>query len=114
MATEHTEAPTRLLVESQAPRDSDPGSRFLRSACHLATAGTSTVVLLIDDGVTAATGGRPEVAEVVAAGGRVWADETSLDRRAIPAAELAAGIEAVNLDKVTPLLVDPKVRVVWH
>jgi sulfur relay (sulfurtransferase) DsrF/TusC family protein len=114
MATEQTEAPTQLLVESQAPRDLAPGSGFLRAAWHLAAGGTPTVVLLIDDGVAAATGGRPDVADVVAAGGRVWADEASLEQRAIPVAQLSPGVEAVDLDKVTPLLVGPDVRVVWH
>jgi DsrE/DsrF-like family len=104
----------QLLIESQAWRERAGGSRFLRTAKHLADAGTQTVVFLIDDGVSSALGTRSELAAAIEAGASVWADEESLAEREISVGELAPGVVAAGLDKVAPLLFDPDVKVVWH
>lgn len=119
MRTQHAEAvklekPAQLLIESQSLPEPGAGCRFLRAARHLATAGTPTVVFLIDDGVSCAVGFQPEVARAVKAGASVWADDASLAERAILVGDLAPGVVAAGLDRVTPLLHDPAVRVVWH
>lgn len=105
---------TQLLIESQGAPDPARGSRCLRMARHLATAGTETVVFLLDDGVGAAVGSHPELSDAVEAGACVWADEESLAERAISVDQLVPGVLAVGLTKVAPMLFDPAVKVVWH
>jgi hypothetical protein len=72
------------------------------------------VVFLIDDGVAAAVGAHPDVARILALGGSVWADDVSLGEHGLAASELAPGVMMADLGKVTSLLFDPAVRVVWH
>ena len=104
----------QLLIESQGPA-SDGESRFLRAAGHLAATGSSTVVFLTDDGVTSALAFQSaEVDRVVRAGASVWADQVSLTERDIQADQLASGVVPTDLDKITPLLFAPDVKVVWH
>lgn len=107
-------APARFLVESQGPPAPGTVSRFLHCARHLATEGTPTDVLLIDDGVDFAVDAPNEVAGVLDAGGRVWADDVSLSERGIKTGELATGVVVVDLDAVAEALFNPVVRVVWH
>lgn len=109
-----SEVPAQFLVESQGPPSPGTVSRFLRAARHLADARTPTDVFLIDDGVGFAVDAAAEVAGVLDAGGRVWADEVSLSERGIDAGELAAGVLVAGLDTVAESLFDPAVRVVWH
>ncbi|HEX5116357.1 MAG TPA: DsrE family protein [Pseudonocardiaceae bacterium] len=106
-----TEVPALFLVESQG----GTVSRFLRTARHLAAAmRTPTDVFLIDDGVSLAVDASSDVAGVLGAGGRVWADVVSLSERGIKADELAPGVVVTGLDAVAEPLFDPAVRVVWH
>lgn len=108
------ESAAHLFIESQDWRESRSAYRFLHSAHQILAAGTPTVVLLIDDGVAAAVGARPEVTRIIDAGGRVAADRTSLVERDIAVGALSPGVEAADLGTVAPLLFDPDVRVVWH
>lgn len=122
MRTEHVarepsaerEVPAQLLVESQCQPENGTTNHFLRAAQHLAEGGTRTVVFLVDDGISCAVGPDSAAAAVVAAGANVWADDVSLDQRAVSVDQLTAGVLPVTLDKVSPLLFDPAVRVVWH
>lgn len=107
-------AHAQLLVESKRPPGPGTVSRFLRAARHLAATGTRTGVYLIDDGVDHAVSAQGEVAWVLGAGGRVWADEVSLSERGIKAGQLAPGVEVAGLDAIAEQLFDPAVRVVWH
>lgn len=119
MRTQHAKAagvepPTQLLIESQSRPEPGAGCRFLRAARHLAAAGTPTLVFLLDDGVSCAVGFQPEVARAVKAGASVWADDVSLAERGIPVDDLVPGVVPAGLPKITPLLYDPAVKVVWH
>jgi hypothetical protein len=104
----------QLLVESQGPPGPSTVSRFLRVARHIAATEARTDLFLIDDGVEYAVDPRGEVAVVLDAGGRVWADEVSLSEHGIKTGELAPGIVVAGLDAITEQLFDPAVRVVWH
>jgi predicted peroxiredoxin len=103
-----------LLIESQAWPERAGGSRFVRTARHLAGLGTQTVLFLIDEGVDVAVGPQLGLTSVIEAGASVWADQESLAQRGISADDLVPGVVQAGLDKVTPLLFDPDVKVVWH
>lgn len=107
-------AGAQLLVESKGPPAPSTVSRFLRAARYLAATQARTDVYLIDDGVDYAVSAQGEVAWVLGAGGRVWADEVSLSERGIKADELAPGVVVADLDAIAEPLFDPAVLVVWH
>lgn len=105
---------TQLLIESQAVPDEARGSRCLRMARRLAEAGSHPVVFLIDAGAGVAVAAEPALTGALEAGASVWVDEESLAQQAISVDDLVPGVVATGLDKVTPMLFDPAVKVVWH
>lgn len=104
-----------LLIESRAGFDrSDPGF-CIELARSLAGSGTPVSVLLVQNGVLAArASARAEgLAELIAAGVPVLADDFSLAERGIAADRLADGIAVTPLDVVIDRMSDGW-NVLWH
>ena len=79
-----------VLVESQVVWGKPGAGRFLREAVTLAEAGDRVILYLVEDGIFAAVSDAvPELARLVELGSEVWADERSLDHRALAATRLS-------------------------
>ena len=104
-----------LLMESRANFDRPEGGFCVELARTLAGAGHSVTVLLVQNGVlpARATAHARGLAELIAAGVPVLADEFSLAERGIPAHRLAGGIRMTSLDSVIDRMVDGW-KVLWH
>lgn len=101
-----------LLVDTQHGAMSD---RFLADALALARASTPVTVFLVADAVAGAVrGASAMLAELVAAGGRVWVDEFTLAQRALAAAPLAPGVAVADIGRVADLVTADGTKVVWH
>ncbi|WP_431774991.1 DsrE family protein [Streptomyces cucumeris] len=117
-----------LLIESQGPWGGPGAERFVDDAVRLRAAGHDVVLLLIENGVTAALAGAghtagstgPEGApgrglrDLLDGGGRVWADAFSLTHRALVPEQLLPGVVPVEMDEVAARLLAPGARGVWH
>jgi predicted peroxiredoxin len=106
--------PRFLLIESRGHWSEPSTRRFLVSALTLAESGTETVLFLVQDGVSHATGANAELAALVEAGGQVWVDSFSLGYWGLAGRELVPGAEEACMDDVCRLLLDPGTRTVWH
>jgi hypothetical protein len=104
-----------LLIETQGPWKGPGCSRFIADADTFARSDEGVWLVLLEDGVTAATGTPvPELLDFVRNGGRLWIDSFSLAQRALSGAPLVYGHTLVEIDDVAAKLLDPTVRAVWH
>ncbi len=104
-----------LLVESQGHWSGPNAERFLRDALALATHGRAVDVFLVQDGVFAAVDGvSPVITELAAAGARIYADDFSVNQRALTASRLAEQITVTGMDRIAQMLLGGDVRAVWH
>ncbi|QNP64488.1 DsrE family protein [Streptomyces genisteinicus] len=113
-----------LLIESQGPWGGPGAERFVDDAVRLRAAGHDVVLLLIENGVTAALAGAGPTGPADApgrglrglldGGGRVWADAFSLTHRALVPDQLLPGVVPVEMDEVAARLLAPGTRGVWH
>ena len=102
-----------LLIASQSPFQTS--GDVYRLAAILAKKQNDVTIFLVQNGVL---GARPNVspdplAELRPAGVKVLADEFSLRERGIPAAKLAEGVTAVDLDVVVDRLAEGHITL-WH
>ncbi|NJC70670.1 hypothetical protein HC031_13240 [Planosporangium thailandense] len=113
--TEQQEPAWHLLIESQGPFAGPACASFLRDAATLAASGEAVTLLLLQDGVGAAVEpGAPTLADPLARGVRVWADDFSVAQRGIHPDDLPAAVRVVSMSDVAELVLLPGVRVVWH
>lgn len=103
-----------LLVESEDSAESAGPARFLADAAGLVQAGHRVTLFLVQDGVRAAAREGPALAEALAGGAVVLADDHSLHRRALPAERLHPEVTVTGIDALADRLLAPGVRVVWH
>lgn len=104
-----------LLIESQGHWSGPNAERFLRDALALALDGRAVGVFLVQDGVFAAVEGvSPVIAELAAAGARIYADDFSIGQRALAASQLSGQITVTDMDGIATMLLDGAVRAVWH
>lgn len=104
-----------LLIESRDNFDRPGGGFCIELAQTLAGAGNTVSVLLVQNGVLPARGTAQakSLAELIAAGVPVLADEFSLAERGIPTHRLAGGIRTASLDVVVDRMIDGW-KVLWH
>ncbi|QKW22404.1 DsrE family protein [Kitasatospora sp. NA04385] len=102
-----------LLVES---RSASHGAAlaFLRDAAVQSGEGHDVTLFLVQDAVSLALGGTPEIDGFLAAGGRLTVDRFSLDQRGIRPDAVLAAAAPVGMEDVAELVLDRDVRVVWH
>lgn len=104
-----------LLIESRDPFDSGDVGAFYELAAGLAQDGNEVTVFLVQNGVLPARPGSRSrgLADLVAAGVEVLADEFSLRERGIAAGRLVAGVRSAPLDVVVDQLADGR-KALWH
>lgn len=104
-----------LLISSRDPFTCNGTSDLYELARAYKTEGHSVTLFLVENGVLPARLGArcPALAEALAAGVRVVADEFSLRERAIPEAQLLSGIRPAPLEQIIDGLASGA-KALWH
>jgi predicted peroxiredoxin len=103
-----------MLIETRDPFDSNDVAFSYELAANLAAAGNEVTVLLIQNGVLPARGGKADgLAALMKAGVKVLADDFSLAERGIERERLLAGIAPAPIDVVIDHLAAGH-KALWH
>lgn len=104
-----------LLIESRDPFESNDCTQYCQLAEGLAAAGNVVTFFLVQNGVLPARPGAKSqmLADLVAAGVEVLADDFALAERGISADSLVAGVTAAPLDVVVDQLAEGR-KAIWH
>ena len=104
-----------LLIESRDPFDSNDVGNYYELASGLAKDGNQVTLFLVQNGVLPARTGAHShgLADAIAGGVEVLADEFSLSERGIATARLVHGVHSAPLDVVIDQLADGR-KALWH
>jgi predicted peroxiredoxin len=108
---------TVLLVETHSPSDSLDSDDFIGFAGSLLRQGSAVHLHLMQNGVLWMQRRSASLAHIKQAFGKqvtLTCDEVSLDLRGIPHDEAALHAEAIGVDRLLELMVDPSIKTIWH
>jgi hypothetical protein len=104
-----------ILISSRDPFTCGTTADFYDLARAFRRDGHAVTLFLVENGVLAARAGArcPSLAETVASGVTVLAEDFSLRQRAIPASDLLSGVTRTGLELVLDGLASGN-KVLWH
>jgi predicted peroxiredoxin len=108
---------TVLLVETHSPSDSLDSGDFLGFADSLLRQGSAVHLHLMQNGVLWVQRRSTSLTHIKQAFGEqvtLTCDDLSLDLRGIPHNEAALHAEAIGVDRLVELMVDPSIKTIWH
>lgn len=104
-----------LFIESRDPFDSSDSEYFSELVQGISGRGNGTTLFLVQNGVLPVRKGAKYsemITRLVKSNVKVLADRFSLKERAI--ANLAEGVEVVDMDRLVELLLESETKCVWH